>query len=257
MAFVPQPVMIAYACLIGAVVGSFLNVVVYRIPRGKSIVFPGSTCPQCKNSIRWFDNIPLVSWIILGARCRRCSAPISMRYPFVEALAAIAAGLGVFEFGIGLVTFEVVIFAWASIALALIDFEHQILPDVITIPAIVFGLAMSWAGSLVALWEALIGCALGAALPTAVILLYKLIRGEEGMGWGDVKYLAAIGAVTGVYGCLWVLIVGSVIGAVVGIWLMAVGRGSSKTALPFGTYLAVAVILWLYLPPAWRLWGAP
>jgi leader peptidase (prepilin peptidase)/N-methyltransferase len=257
VAAIPQSVIIVYAFIIGAVVGSFLNVVIHRLPRSKSLIWPGSACPECGNSIRWFDNIPLVSWLILRGRCRRCRTAISVRYPLVEALAAVAAALGVYQFGIGLIAYEVVIFAWASIALALIDHEHQILPDVITIPAILFGLAMSWGGGLVVLWEALIGCAIGAAIPTAVILLYKMIRGEEGMGWGDVKYLAAIGAVTGVYGCLWVLVVGSVIGAVVGIGLIIAGRGSSKTPLPFGTYLAVAVILWLYLPPAWRLWGAP
>lgn len=257
MVAIPQSVVVAYAFVIGAVVGSFLNVVIYRLPREKSLIWPGSTCPACGEPIRWFDNVPLVSWILLRARGRCCGASISARYPFVEGLAAVAAALGVYRFGLTLVSVEVIIFAWASIALAFIDFEHQILPDVITYPAIVFGLVMSWAGGIVELWEALIGAGIGALLPILVIVVYKLIRGEEGMGWGDVKYLAAIGAVSGIYGCLWVLVVGSAIGALIGVWLIVMKRGSSKTALPFGTYLAAAVLIWLYLPPAWRLWGAP
>jgi leader peptidase (prepilin peptidase)/N-methyltransferase len=234
------------------VVGSFLNVVIHRVPRRASIVRPRSACPACAAPIAWFDNLPIVSWLILRGRCRSCSAPISLRYPLVEAGAGALAALGVARYGVGLVAVEVVVFAWLSLALALIDLEHQILPDVMTYPAIVFGLLCSWLGGLTSFVDSVAGAIVGAALPMTVIVVYKLLRGIEGMGWGDVKYLAAIGAVVGLQGCLMVLIVAAVLGALVGGALIVAGRGSGKTALPFGTFLAVAVILWLYAPASWR-----
>jgi leader peptidase (prepilin peptidase)/N-methyltransferase len=247
-----QPFVIVYAFAVGAVVGSFLNVVIYRVPRRRSIVRPGSACPACSAPIAWYDNLPILSWILLRGRCRRCAAPISIRYPLVEAAAGALAVLGLVGYGLEPVTAEVVIFAWASLALGLIDLEHQILPDVLTYPAIAFGLGFSFFGGLVPVLDSVAGALVGAALPTAVILLYRWLRGIEGMGWGDVKYLAAIGAVVGLHGCLMVLVTAAILGALVGVGLIAVGRGSAKTALPFGTFLAAAVILWLYLPAGWR-----
>jgi leader peptidase (prepilin peptidase)/N-methyltransferase len=261
----PQPFLTAYVVAVGAVVGSFLNVVIYRVPLRRSIVSPGSACPACAAPIRWFDNIPVLSWLLLRARCRACAAPISARYPLVEAAAALMAYLAISRYGVSVVGLEVLVFGWISLALGLIDYDHQILPDVITYPAIVFGLGCSGASLLAAALElnspaflgftsaldSLLGAAAGALLPITVIVVYRLIRGEEGMGWGDVKYLAAIGAVVGLRDCLWVLVLASVVGAVVGLVLIALGRGSGKTALPFGTFLAMAVLIWLYAPPSW------
>ena len=247
-----EPLVIAYAFVLGAVVGSFLNVVIHRVPRRRSIVRPASACPACGAAIAWYDNLPIVSWIVLRGRCRRCGGRIALRYPLVEAAAGVLAVLGVTSYGLEPVTVEVVVFAWTSLALGLIDLEHQILPDVMTYPAIAFGLAFSFFGGLVPFADSVAGAVVGAALPTAVILLYKWLRGVEGMGWGDVKYLAAIGAVVGLHGCLMVLVVAAVMGAAVGIGLIVLGRGSGRTALPFGTFLAAAVILWLYLPAGWR-----
>jgi leader peptidase (prepilin peptidase)/N-methyltransferase len=246
----PQPLIVLYAFGLGSVVGSFLNVLIYRVPRRISIVRPGSACPACDAAIRWYDNIPILSWLLLRARCRRCGARISIRYPAVEAAAGLIAVLTVGHYGLGLVAVEVVVFAWISLALGLIDLEHQILPDVMTYPLIVIGLVCSALGGLVSLPEAALGAVVGAALPALVIVIYKLWRGVEGMGWGDVKYLAAIGAVVGVHACLWVLVLAAVVGAVVGLVLILMGRGSGKTALPFGTFLALAAIVWLYLPIA-------
>jgi leader peptidase (prepilin peptidase)/N-methyltransferase len=248
---------ILYVFVIGSVVGSFLNVLVYRVPRRMSIISPGSSCPSCGTAIRWYDNVPLLSWIVLRARCRKCSAAISIRYPAVEAAAGLIALLSIHTYGIGLEAFEAAAFAWVSLALGLIDLEHQILPDVMTYPSIVFGLVCAWFGGLVSFPEALLGAAVGAGLPILVILVYKLWRGVEGMGWGDVKYLAAIGAVVGLHDCLWVLVIAAVVGAIVGLVLIVLGRGSGKTALPFGTFLALAAILWLYLPSGWVSWIVP
>lgn len=247
-----QPVLILYAFVLGAVVGSFLNVVIYRVPRRLSIVKPRSACPACATPIAWYDNLPIVSWIVLGGRCRSCRAGISFRYPLVEAAGGVLAALGVALYGLGPVTVEVVLFAWLSLALALIDLEHQILPDVMTYPAIVFGLVFSWFGGVTFFIDSVAGAVVGAALPAAVIVFYRWLRGIDGMGWGDVKYLAAIGAVVGLHGCLMVLVAAAVLGALVGGALIVTGRGSGRTALPFGTFLAAAVILWLYLPESWR-----
>jgi leader peptidase (prepilin peptidase) / N-methyltransferase len=248
----PLDLLSLYTFAVGAVVGSFLNVVIHRLPRGLSVVHPRSACPHCGAPIRWYDNVPLLSFLLLRARCRDCRAPIAVRYPLVEALAGAAAVLALSRYGLSVTAAEVALFAWMSIALGLIDLEHQLLPDVITYPAIVVGVAGSWLGGFARPLPSLIGVAVGAALPALIILSYRFLRGEEGMGWGDVKYLAAIGAVVGVRDCLWVLVLAAVAGALVGGALWLSGRGSGKTALPFGTFLAAAVLVWLYLPVAWR-----
>jgi leader peptidase (prepilin peptidase)/N-methyltransferase len=240
----------------GAVVGSFLNVLVYRLPREISIVMtPPSSCPSCSKPIRWFDNIPLVSWLVLRGRCRDCQAPISLRYPLVELTAGLLALAAVARWGVSLTGFEVLIFAWISLVLGLIDFDHQILPNALTYPSIALGLLFSLFDGYTWWLDSLVGAVVGALLPTLVIVIYRLWRGIEGMGWGDVKYLAAIGSVVGLRGVVGVLVLASVAGALVGLALIAAGRGSAKTALPFGTFLALAVILWLYAPSAWLAWS--
>lgn len=256
MGGIEQPFVMAYVFLFGAAVGSFLNVIVYRLPREISILrTPPSSCPACTTPIRWYDNIPLVSWLVLRGRCRECQASISMRYPLVELASGVLAVAAITRWGLSVTAGEVAIFAWVSLALGLIDFDFQILPDVLTYPSIVFGLVFSWAGGYTWWLDSLLGAAVGALLPILVIVLYKLWRGIEGMGWGDVKYLAAIGSVVGLGGVVGVLVVASVLGALVGLGLIAAGRGSSKTALPFGSFLALAVILWLYAPSDVLTWS--
>jgi len=232
-------------------------VLIHRVPRRISIVSPGSACPRCKASIRWYDNIPLVSWVVLRGRCRRCGEGISVRYPLVELAAAAIGVASVARYGVGLPGLEAALFAWISLALGLIDLEHQILPDVMTYPSILFGLTCAWFGGITAFPDAVLGTLVGAGIPILVIVIYKLVRGIEGMGWGDVKYLAAIGAVVGLQGCMWVLVIAAILGALVGVALIVAGRGSGRTALPFGTFLAVAVIVWLYLPSGWTSFVLP
>ncbi len=250
----PEELIATWFLVFGAIVGSFLNVVIYRVPLRRSIVSPGSSCPGCGTSIRWYDNIPIVSWLALRARCRACRAPIALRYPLVELAAGLLAVGTFYRWGLTAAALEILVFSWVCLGLALIDYDHQILPDVMTYPLILFGVGMSFAGGVTWWLDSVIGAAFGALLPIAVIVLYKLIRGEEGMGWGDVKFLAGIGAVVGLAGCVWVLIVGALLGALVGLALMVLGRGTAKTALPFGTFLSLAALLYLFLPPAWRLW---
>jgi leader peptidase (prepilin peptidase)/N-methyltransferase len=251
-----QPFLMTYAFALGAVVGSFLNVLIYRLPREMSILrTPPSSCPACSSPIHWHDNIPLYSWLVLRGRCRACRAPISLRYPMIELTSGVLAVAALARWGLSVTGFEVAIFAWVSLALGLIDLDFKILPNVLTYPSIVFGLGCSALGGYTWWLDSLVGAAVGALLPTLVIVLYKLWRGIEGMGWGDVKYLAAIGSVVGVRGVVGVLVIGSILGALVGLGLMAAGRGSGKTELPFGTFLALAAILWLYAPPSWLSWS--
>jgi len=245
-----------FVFVFGTMVGSFLNVVIYRLPREISIWYrPPSSCPKCQTPIRWYDNLPVVSWLVLRARCRSCRAPISIRYPLVELASGVLTLLAFMRWGLSVTGVEVVVFSWVSLVLGLIDLDFQILPDWLTYPSIVFGLGCSWLGGYTWWLDSLIGALVGAMIPTLVIVIYRLLRGIEGMGWGDVKYLAAIGSVLGLRGCIGVLVVGATLGAVIGMALIVSGKGSGKTALPFGTFLALAVILWLYAPASWLAWS--
>ncbi len=255
MPWTHEPLVIVIAFVFGALFGSFLNVLIYRLPLEISIVKdPPSTCPKCNTPIRWFDNLPILSWLALGARCRTCKNPISLRYPLVETAAGCLSVFALLRWGITVTGVEVLIFAWVSLALCLIDYDHQILPNTLTYPSIVLGLVCSWFGGYTWWLDSLLGAAVGALLPTLVIVIYKLWRGIDGMGWGDVKYLAAIGSVVGLQGVVGVLVIAATVGALFGLGLIAMGRGSGKTELPFGTFLALAVIFWLYAPSSWVAW---
>ncbi|MBD3853860.1 MAG: prepilin peptidase [Acidobacteria bacterium] len=251
-----EPLVMVWVFAFGAIVGSFLNVVIYRLPRDISIWHrPPSSCPTCRTPIRWYDNLPLVSWLVLRGRCRSCRSSISIRYPLVELASGALTLLAFMRWGLSLTGVEVVIFTWISLVLGLIDLDFQILPNRLTYSSILLGLGCSWFGGYTWWLDSLIGALVGALLPTLVIVIYRLWRGIDGMGWGDVKYLAAIGSVVGLRGCVGVLVLGATLGAVVGLGLIASGKGSGKTALPFGTFLALAVILWLYLPASWLAWS--
>ena len=251
-----ESLVMVFVFVFGTMVGSFLNVVIYRLPREISIWYrPPSSCPKCQTPIRWYDNLPVVSCLMLRARCRSCRAPISIRYPLVELASGALALLAFMRWGLSVTGVEVVVFSWVSLALGLIDLDFQILPDWLTYPSIVFGLGCSLLGGYTWWLDSLIGALVGAMIPTLVIVIYRLLRGIEGMGWGDVKYLAAIGSVVGLRGCIGVLVVGATLGAVIGMGLIVTGKGSGKTALPFGTFLALAVILWLYAPASWLAWS--
>ena len=247
---VPLWFVLGVAAAYGLVLGSFLNVVIYRLPRGMSLVRPRSHCPSCGATVRWYDNVPVLSFILLGGRCRRCRVRISPRYLLVElAGGALAAGV-VARFGLTLAGAEAMLLAMLLLPLALIDLEHHLLPDVLTLPGIVLGLAASAGGWLVAPADAFIGVLAGAALPYAVIVAYRRLRGAEGMGLGDVKLLAMVGAFLGWRGMLVTLGVGSTAGALVGLTLIATGRGRRDTELPFGTFLAAAAVVVLFAGPA-------
>ncbi len=237
---------LAVASAYGLVVGSFLNVVIHRLPRGESLVRPPSRCPGCGAHVRWFDNVPVLSYVFLGGRCRSCKARISARYPAVELLGGVAAVAPLLRFGLTVPGVEAMLLLMLLIPLAFIDLEHHILPDVLTLPGIAVGLGCSFLGGLVPPLDAAVGAAIGAAVPLAVIVIYRWLRGAEGMGLGDSKLLAMIGAFLGWRGALLTLGVAATAGAAVGGALIASGKGRRDTELPFGTFLGGASALVLF-----------
>ena len=234
------------AAAYGMVFGSFLNVVVHRLPRGMSLLRPGSHCPACGTPVRWFDNVPVLSYLLLGGRCRACRVAISPRYPLVELASGALTVAVVARFGLTLSGLEAMLLVMLLLPLAFIDLEHHLLPDVLTLPGIAVGLAGSLAGGLVPLFDAATGAAVGAAVPYAVIVIYRWLRGAEGMGLGDVKLLAMIGAFLGWRGVLLTLGLAATAGALLGLTLIALGRGRRDTELPFGTFLAFAAMIVLF-----------
>lgn len=232
---------LAVLSILGLSVGSFLNVCVHRVPLGESLVRPGSRCPHCGYALRWFDNVPLVSYALLRGRCRRCREPISIRYPALE-----LATLAVFivhgaVFGWGALLVVRLVFACAMIVLFAIDLEHHLLPDVITLPGIVAGLAASVALP-PGIVDALLGILIGGGVLWAIGEVYFRFSGQEGMGGGDVKMLAMIGAFLGWKLVLVTLVLSSVAGSLIGILVMALKRGGMKYALPYGTFLALGAL---------------
>ena len=235
-----------YALLVGLVVGSYLNVVIHRLPRGMSTVRPRSRCPRCDRQVRARDNIPVLSYLLLRGRCRDCKAPIHWRYPLVEAATAALFVASVLRFGVSVDALAAAIFCALMLSLAMIDAEHYILPDRLTLPGVVVGLALSPWVSWLGLGTAFLGAALGAGILGALWGGWYLLRGEEGMGLGDIKMLALVGAFLGWRGVLVTLFFGALSGAVVGVALISRGDGSMKTKLPFGTFLAAAALLALF-----------
>ncbi len=236
--------------LVGLVAGSFANVVIHRLPRGESVVFPGSHCPACGARIRPFDNVPVVSWLVLRGHCRDCRAPISVRYPLVE-LANAVLWVAVYVRAPGWADFATGAFLCsACLALLAIDAEFAILPDRITLTGIAAGLALSFFSRLRTPLESLAAAALGAGGLWLVAFLYEKWKGVQGMGLGDVKMLGMIGALTGIRGVVVAVLLASVAGSVVGLALVAARRGSLKTALPFGVFLALGGVAALFWAPA-------
>jgi leader peptidase (prepilin peptidase)/N-methyltransferase len=234
----PPVVQLAFAAAFGAVVGSFLNVIIYRLPLGKSVVWPASACPHCGRELLWYENVPIVSFLALRARCRTCRAPISTRYPLIEALTALMFAAAWWYYGPGVLLASRLVFGSMLIALFAIDLEHHLLPNAITLPGIVAGLVFSFFAE--PGWQAsLIGAVAGGGALFAIAEGYYRIRHEEGLGMGDVKMLAMIGAFLGWKLALVTLMMASLAGSVVGMLLIVSRRGTMKYALPFGTFLAL------------------
>jgi leader peptidase (prepilin peptidase)/N-methyltransferase len=235
---IPGPLLIGFAAAFGALVGSFLNVCIYRLPLDKSVVWPASACPHCGRLLSWYENIPVLSWMVLQARCRTCAAPIGVRYPIIEALTAVMFGFACWYYGPGVLLASRLVFGCALIVLFAIDLEHHLLPNAITLPGIIVGVVFSFFAE--PGWKAsLIGVLVGGGLLYGVAEVYYRVRHEEGLGMGDVKMLAMVGAFLGWKLTLLTLMLASLSGTVIGLSLIVSGRGGMKYALPFGTFLAL------------------
>ncbi len=251
------------ALLCGFLIGSFLNVCIYRMPRDLSIVRPRSYCPICDHPIAWYDNVPVLSYFILRGRCRYCGSAISWRYPVVEVLSGALFFFIVFEAGVTLAALKACALVAMLVALAFADLESRILPDEFTLGGLVLGLILAWfipvedfvARAFLSLynlvlsprWASVVEAALGAVLPAGFLwlsgFLFEKIRRKEGLGLGDVKMVAMMGAFLGLRGCLLALVAGSLLGSVVGLaYIFLTRKDASSYELPFGTFLAVAGI---------------
>lgn len=246
---------LAVAAVFGACIGSFLNVVIYRVPLGQSIVSPPSRCPKCGNRLPWYDNLPIFGWVLLGGRCRQCKNPISIQYPIVELITALLFVLVVWLTPPGPLMVSRLLFVCILIALFGIDLEHQILPNSITLPGIVAGVLLSFIAP--PGWrDALLGVLLGAGILYAVAGAYYLWRRQEGLGMGDVKMLAMIGAFLGWKAVLVTMVLSSFSGAAIGLSLIAAQRGGMKLALPFGTFLAIGALVAMFVGEPLVSWYA-
>jgi len=245
----PEPWASVFVVAFALVLGSFVNVCIYRLPVGESVVHPRSRCPRCKTQIAWYDNLPVFSWIALRAACRHCAAPISWRYPMVETLAAVTVLLLWRQFG-PTVAFAIAAgFALSLIVLFFTDYDHQLLPDAVTLSGVGVGLAVAWINPFLRpeegwarIWSACAGAALGSGLLWGVGALYSKLRGVEAMGMGDVKMMAMVGAFAGPVGVLFTIFTASVIGAVTGLLLIPLVGRSLQDKLPFGCFLAPAAL---------------
>jgi leader peptidase (prepilin peptidase) / N-methyltransferase len=236
-----------FAFVLGTVVGSFLNVCIWRIPENMSIVTPASHCPECGHPVRFYDNIPLISYLILGGRCRACGVKISPRYPFVEGLTGLMALLLFWKFGLTLKFLAAFIFVSALILITFIDIDHQIIPDIISLPGIPICFLMAVFIMKLSFMEALLGLLIGGGSLYLVAVLYELATKREGMGGGDIKLLALMGAFLGWESLLFILLVSSLVGAVVGISVMLAKGGDMKYAVPFGPFLSLAAIAYIFV----------
>jgi len=237
---------LAFVFAFGAIIGSFLNVCIARLPDGRSIVRPPSHCPKCQSFLAWYDNVPVLSYLVLGGRCRTCRVRISAIYPAVEVLTGALAVALFLRLGPTLAFAGYFAFAAALVVITFIDLDHQLIPDVISLPGIVVGLAFSLVSPLVTPLDAALGVLAGGGTLLAVAWLYKTFRGQEGMGGGDIKLLAMIGAFLGWQSIFVTLFVGSVIGSIIGVGLMLYQRADTKLAIPFGPFLAGGALVYLF-----------
>ncbi len=233
------PIFYVLAGLVGLMLGSSMNVVVFRLPRKLSVVKPRSFCPRCRRAIPWYENIPVASFVALRGRCRGCGAPISARYPILEAVGGALAILAIVRFGFTLDALFAYAFLMALLAITIIDWQWRIIPDELSIPFIAVGLAWAALGHGRTLLDACLGAMVAGGGLWGIAALYKLVRKEEGLGGGDVKLMAMVGACLGLKLALVVILLGSFAGTIYGLALMRSGK-SVRTAVAFGSFLAPA-----------------
>ena len=238
----------------GMAVGSFLNVCIYRLPHSLSLIRPRSMCPSCRSPIAFYDNVPVVSYLLLRAKCRKCGASISARYPVVEFVSGLFAVAVVVRHGLSADALFLYILIAALLVVTFIDIDHQIIPDVITFPGIALGFLTSFIAGYVTYKESLIGILLGGGSLLLVAWGYSALTKREGMGGGDIKLLGMIGAFLGWKAVIFTIFAGSAIGTVIGLILAVRKGGGGKLAIPFGPFLSIGAILFIFFGPQMISW---
>ncbi len=235
-----------YLFILGAIFGSFANVIILRLPNGESIVRPRSRCPSCQKPIAWYDNIPILAWFILRGKCRACGASISWRYPLVELVMAIAFLVTYHFVGMNWYLIEALYLVFGLITVSVIDIDHYILPDVFTLSGIVIGLMGALINPERSFLDGFLGVLLGGGFLWAIAYFYFVFRKEEGMGGGDIKLLAWVGAVLGWKAIPFIIIISSLVGTVAGLLTAIKQKKGLKTVIPFGPYLVFGAVLYLW-----------
>jgi leader peptidase (prepilin peptidase)/N-methyltransferase len=244
---ITEQLLALFAALFGAIVGSFLNVVILRLPKEHtSIVFPASHCPKCLTKLNWYENLPLLSYLFLRGKCSHCSTPISLQYPLVEMTMALLSWALMTKFGPSINFAGLFLFSATLLVIIVIDIQLQIIPDTLSIPGIVAGLLFSLFSDTLSWQSSLIGMLLGGGVLYAVATLYFLLRKIDGMGGGDIKLLAMIGAWLGYQSLLFVIFVSSLSGSIVGIIAIYSQRKGGQTRIPFGPFLSIAALLYMF-----------
>ena len=248
---------IIYIGIFAALIGSFLNVCVYRIPRDMSVAKPvRSFCPGCERTLPWFENIPLVSWVIQGAKCRGCKKSIPIQYPLVELLSVVNGYYTYTSFGLNLSSVIIFLLIEALIVISFIDFEFKIIPDVISLPGITIGLLMGCIAEFYhpfsypltqGALDSLLGMLCGGGSLYLIAYFYYLYSKQEGLGGGDIKLLGWTGAMLGVSSVLPTILIGSILGSVIGVAVIIFMKGSRKTEIPFGPWLSLGAIAYIFL----------
>ena len=234
------------AFVFGSIVGSFLNVCIYRIPEGLSVVSPRSRCPKCETPIAWYQNVPILSWLFLRGRCAQCKVRISARYPLIEALNGLLYALTFYYFFLSWATPVYFVFLSMLVVVTFIDIDHQIIPNIISLPGVFFGVLASFVIPWLPWSDSLFGVVAGGGLLFLIAAGYKVLTGKEGMGMGDVKLLAMIGAFLGWQAILPVVFIGSLVGSLIGVPLIIAKKADGKLALPFGPFLSLAAVIYLF-----------
>ncbi len=232
--------------LFGAAIGSFLNVVILRLPEKASIVFPASHCPSCKAPLAWYENVPIVSYVFLRGKCGHCKTSISLQYPVVELCMGLLSTAVIYKFGLTFSAAGYFLFCASLVAIIWIDIRHQIIPDSISLPGIVIGFLFSFIAPHLTWLDSLIGLVAGGGILYSIALLYYLLKKQQGMGGGDIKLLAMIGAFLGWQSLLFVIFTSSLIGTMVAVPIMLTEKKGVKTKIPFGPFLSIAALIYLF-----------
>ncbi|TKB73454.1 MAG: prepilin peptidase [Nitrospira sp.] len=240
--------------VVGLFVGSFLNVCIYRLPRGESVVWPGSHCPSCRQPVAPYDNVPVLSYLWLLGKCRRCKAPISIQYPLVEVLSGLAYVLVVWRFGLTWPALVYAAFCAALIVVSGIDLEHQIIPDRITLPGLAIGLVAAATILPIGIVNAVAGVAVGGGLLWLLAWLSPYLFGKEGMGGGDIKLMGMVGAFLGWKPALLTIMLGALAGSVLGMTLIVIKRLRRDQYIPFGPFLALGAVVALFFADDLLAW---